>query len=400
MFGRLGALVAVLALVASACAEDTTTTTTGGTAGGGPQTVTVNVDWDEDDPNTAFFAYFPRQVKVHAGDTVQFKINDTGEPHTVTFGTKLNEALALAAQYPPPAEPPRAVGKQIDQLTEGFPGLLPEGPGDANQTAAQPCFLATGEPPEDGGCPAEQQQQVDFDGTYSFYNSGWLEAESTFSMTVAASAQPGNYGYFCLLHELGMTGEVEVVAAGQPSQTAADVEAAAQAQADPVIAKLQAAVDATQLPEGEVAAGVGSQEVFDGLASVFHPEEVSIEAGGSVSWTVFAPHTISFNAPQDATPVLSKAPDGSVHINEKAVGSAQTEGVPPPEGPHGPPPEGPPPTDDTDLGSWNGEGFWSTGLILSFPPVLSRVTLEFETAGTYEYQCLVHPDMEGTVTVA
>lgn len=382
MMRRFGALVGVLALATAACNTGTTTD--------GAQAVGVNVDWDDEDLNTAFFAYFPARLTVHPGDTLEFTAADTGEPHTVTFGTKISQAVELAAQYPPPAEPPRAVGHQMEKLTKPFPELLPEGPGDANQTAAQPCFLASGNPPKDGGCDPADQEQPEFTGTESFYNSGWIEPDATFSLTVSADAQPGTYGYFCLLHTLGMTGQVEVVAAGADADTADEVEAAAETEAEEAIGKLQSAVEAVDLPEGSVSAGVVSEDVQHGLVAQFEPAEISVDAGGSVTWTVFGPHTVSFNAPQDATPLLSKAPDGSVHLNPKSVAPAGTQGVAP----------GPPPKKPVKLGALEGDAFFSSGIILSFPPELVSVKLTFDLAGTYEYACLIHPDMEGTVTVA
>ena len=41
----------------------------------------------------------------------------------------------------------------------------------------------------------------------------------------------------------------------------------------------------------------------------------------------------------------------------------------------------------------------SSGAIVSFPPQLFQYRVTFTQAGTYPFQCLIHPDMEGTVTV-
>jgi len=41
----------------------------------------------------------------------------------------------------------------------------------------------------------------------------------------------------------------------------------------------------------------------------------------------------------------------------------------------------------------------SSGLILSFPPVLTAYKVRFTRAGTYPYECLIHPGMAGTVVV-
>ena len=115
-----------------------------------------------------------------------------------------------------------------------------------------------------------------------------------------------------------------------------------------------------------------------------------------MTWTVLGPHTISFDAPEDANQARVVAPDGSVHINAKAFVPANSPGQPPPPEGEAPPP-GPPIL--IDGGMWDGEGFISSGIILSFPPQLFQYRLTFATAGTYKFQCLIHPDMEGTVRV-
>ncbi len=56
---------------------------------------------------------------------------------------------------------------------------------------------------------------------------------------------------------------------------------------------------------------------------------------------------------------------------------------------------GPPPT--FDGGTYNGEGPWSSGLIGS-PPYL-EYTMRISEPGTYDYACLIHPPMVGTIEV-
>ena len=75
----------------------------------------------------------------------------------------------------------------------------------------------------------------------------------------------------------------------------------------------------------------------------------------------------------------------------------------PPEGgtgEEGPPEEdeGPPPEVSLDAGTWDGEGFVSSGVVFGEgSPLLYSVT--FSRAGTYDYACLIHPRMVGKVTV-
>jgi hypothetical protein len=106
---------------------------------------------------------------------------------------------------------------------------------------------------------------------------------------------------------------------------------------------------------------------------------------------------VSFNAPKEASLALLKGSDGGYHLNPKANDPAGGPGTPPPS--NGPPSGPPGPPKVTDGGSFDGTGFRSTGLVLSFPPSLLGYKLTFAKAGTYGYVCLIHPGMTGSVTV-
>src|SRR5680860_1204242 len=62
---------------------------------GSSDEITVRVDYDHDEFATQFIRYFPDTIQVHPGDTVVFVQDWTGEAHTVTFGTKVDEMLAI-----------------------------------------------------------------------------------------------------------------------------------------------------------------------------------------------------------------------------------------------------------------------------------------------------------------
>src|SRR5437764_492440 len=94
-------LVLVLALAVSACGGDDSSsstaaksTTTATTAKPVKADVTVEVDGKAPDFNSGFLAYFPKTVLAHPGETIAFHNNFSGEPHTVTFGTLADAALA------------------------------------------------------------------------------------------------------------------------------------------------------------------------------------------------------------------------------------------------------------------------------------------------------------------
>lgn len=399
---RLLCVLAVVALVAAGCGDDDDDTA-GGTTDTSAQedggTVTVNVDADVDDPQSFYLGYFPGTVKVNPGDTVVYKSNFTGEPHTITFGSFINPAIQafenatpeqLAADEPPP---------EFEPLFKY--AMLPEGPGDANQVSANPCFVTTGALPEDTTQPCTDKEPSPFTGKEVFYNSGFLPDQEEFELTLADDIAPGVYKGFCMLHFTEMISTIEVVAEGEEATTAAEAEAQADRELEPLVAKVKEAHEKAEraADAGTVVAGdpPGEEEpepsgppkpnTSAGLAE-FTPKEISVASGGSVTWNVNGPHTITFNAPEDARVIIGKGPDGNTHLVEKAASPALFNVPPPPEGE----PEGPPPT--ADLGSFDGSGFANTGIQFG-----GGFKVTFTKAGTYRYICTVHPDMEGTVTV-
>lgn len=344
----------------------------------------VIVDGHTTENQSAFLAYFPNELTVRPGDAIAFPLWDSGEPHTVTFGTIVDAGLsAVAGGADPETEPNLAK----------LPVLLSEEPGDANQVAANPCFVDEGDPPAEACLDAEQPP---FDGTQSFYNSGWLGESSDFGVTLAEDIAPGTYSYMCLLHGLDMTGTITVVDEGTQVMSAEEVSQAAQAQIDEEASKILAAIDAASgNPPDEALAGVFTQDVLNGFGVAFAPADISVPVGGSVTWTVFGPHTVSFNASQEAIGPRVEAPDGTVHVNPLALMPAGGPGQQPPTGE--PDPNAPPAL--IDAGEWDGTGFLSSGAILSFPPALVQYRVTFTQPGTYPFNCLIHPDMDGTVTV-
>lgn len=392
------ALVAALAFIGAACGSssksgggDAATTSTTAKAAAG---TTVEVDGRAPDFTADFLAYFPKAVQAHPGETITFHNNFSGEPHTVTFGTLVDSALAAAAKADPNGPPPPEVAK--------LPDLLPQGPGDANQTAAKECVVASGDLPKNGeGCTGAS---TPFNGTQAFYNSGYLAPDKTeWKLKLASDIKPGKYGYYCLLHGTDMSGTIEVVPSATTVPTPDQVAAQATKERDAALTKVKDAVAA--LPKGEipgllpaapnqVLAGSGSPDPAAPGVLEFGPKQIKIPVGGSVTWIFVGPHTVSFNAPKEATNVLVKGDDGGWHVNQKAEAPAGGPGAPPPA-PNAKP--GPPTV--TDGGSWDGTGYRNTGLVLSFPPALQAYKLTFTKAGTYGYVCLVHPGMTGSVVV-
>lgn len=369
------------------------------TPAGGPQTVEVGVDSasGEDAWAGGYIHYFPDKVTVHPGDTVTYKSTFTGEPHSVAFGTDIQALIELFRSQPPEvqsgqAPPPPEAEAKFNELQAKVPPMFPEGEGDALQNSVNPCFVATGDIPADSTkqCPVTTAPGP-FDGTATFWNSGFMEDGATFEMKLADNIKPGVYLGYCTLHQVGMITEIDVVAPDQPAESAADVAAAGQQQLADINAKISGAVDeaSKSAKPGTVLAGVDGPGV-PGFASAFLPADTSIKAGETVTWTLSqnAPHTVSFNPSEAARTIIMKGPDGGYHLNPESFAPA---GFTPPAGP---PPTGDAPPPPLDGGSWDGTGFFSTGVVFG-----GTFTLTFTTPGTYPYVCLIHPDMKGTVTV-
>jgi plastocyanin len=405
------ALVAALLLVFAACSSDKKASTSAGSGsssssssgssgsdGGGAQTLPVQVDAQAGENGVSFTSFFPSELTAHPGDTLDFTEVFTGEPHTVTFGALVDQGFA---KLDPNAQDEPAELKKI-------PNMLPDGPGDAIQAAAQPCFLATGEPPASDACTKDQQKPVPFDGTQPYYNSGFLEDGDHFKVELADDIKPGTYNWFCTIHRGGMAGKVTVVAADAKAQSADEVKAAGETALKAAQAKAKTTVDAVKagtLPPfipaaapGQVIAGGGSEDQQDAVPVIFGPDKVDIKVGESVTWTVVGPHSVTFGASEAQRTLFVKAPDGAVHLNEEGGAPAGGEGQPqgPPADPSAPP--GPPVV--IDGGSYDGTSFHSSGLVLSFPPNLFAYKMTFTKAGSFPYICVVHPDMKGIVNVS
>jgi plastocyanin len=383
MWKRAAVAAAVLMLLGAACGNNNDNKK----GGGGGSRYDVNVDGKTSAFHLGTTAFFPNQIGAHAGDTIVFHEVWTGEPHTVAMGTLVDAAAKAVKANPQAQEDPAELKK--------LPDVFPAGPGDANQSAAQPCFLAAGDPPASDACTKAQQVQPAFNGRQTFYDSGFLPEDSEFTVKLASDLAPGAYSFMCMIHRAGMMGTLNVVPNGKLTTTPAQIKKAGEVQLDltvkaltPVYAQMK-----TATPD-QALAGSGVKDIQNAFVTEFGPEDSKVAVGGTVSWTVLGPHTISLgDVPQDASPVLVKSPDGAWHLNQKGLTPAGgAAGAPPPGG-------GPPKPVTVDGGTFNGTGYFNSGAILSFPPALVTYKVKFSKAGTYNLKCTIHPDMQGKVIV-
>jgi plastocyanin len=354
----------------------------------------VMVDGRTDAFNGSFFGYFPDKVKVHPGDSIVYHSMFQGEPHSVAFGNLVDDAVSgfmtmtpeqMSGEAPPPDD--------VQAAFAMIPAMLPDGPGDAIQTSINPCFVAAGDTiPSDPAVQCPVTEAAPFDGTEEFYDSGFLPDGETFLVQLADDIPPGTYYAMCTLHFTEMISEITVVPADEPIPTPDDVLAEGQAQFEELAAFGPPAIEeanAAATP-GHVHAGLGSEEAPKLLVTEFVPLDTQAAVGDPVTFSIAGPHTVSFNAPESARTILVKGDDGGFHLVPEALAPAGYEPPPPPEGE--PSSDAPPPP--LDGGTWDGTGFFSSGIMFG-----GDFVLRFSAPGTYEYQCLIHPEMQGTVTV-
>lgn len=420
-------LVGGCACLAAAC----------GTDASAAQTRRVLVDYVHDEVASSFLAYFPSDVTVRPGDTVLFQQEWTGEPHSVTMGTMVDEMMGvvgpLMEEYgDSPEEPPEDVLATYEEAMAPLPEMLDFGASflQVNQNAGQPCYLDSGAPPEDGDTPCDdaQQEQPPFDGRQSYYNSGFIPYEgpqgNEFTVQLADDIAPGVYSYYCNLHGPFQSGTITVVDPDEPipsqDEVARQARAEIEEQAAPLLAAFEAAPrEGTAEVFGMTAepplAGWTSEEqmVSQTFLNEFIPRDIEVRVGEPMTWTFVGGHTVSFGVPEYFAQVVVED-DGTVVFSEDA--SRPVNSPPLPEGSLGPPepegseapeeaegnegseeaqePPGPPEPVLVDAGEWDGEQFISSGLAGG---ILYR--LRFTKPGTYPYACLIHPQMVGTVEV-
>jgi plastocyanin len=402
---RLSFIGVVLALAAVAGVLVVAARAGGARTSVGPQTFHVNVDGRNKQANESFIAYFPNVVRAHPGDTVVFHWAGNGEPHTVTLGTLANSAVSTFDHLTPAQQNnPPASALAIDAK---LPQLLPQGPGDAIPSAADPCYLDSGDVPSNSPCTTTAQPS--FDGTQSYYNSGWRNSNANFTVHLSPATRPGTYSFFCLLHREGMSGKIVVVPASEAVPTPSQEIALGRKQLAGIEAKLAPAVAAERLgklplpitPPGKhvVLAGSGSPGPAPAAIDEFGPRVTHVPVGGSVIWYLLGPHSITFHATKTNNDIRTTAPDGTVHFNVPALIPAGGPGEPsrPPAGGS----QNHPKFKVVAETRWNGTGFHSSGVFgNSFgPPLIEGYRITFTRPGSYSYICTVHDNMKGTIVV-
>lgn len=303
---------------------------------GAAQTLTVSAGAESAGGDVQLNEFAPNQLTVNVGDTVTWKLDST-EFHNVYF--------------PGGGTPP-------DFIQPGPDGVF------INPQVAMP----VGGNNYDGSAPA---------------GSGLLNKGQTWSL---AFTKVGTYQFVCDIHA-GMGGVVNVLDAGKPADTQAMVDARRTAQINAELAtKAVPAIvsNVGELPAEGVSAGIAAG-VQDGLVDVqrFFPQRVTIKAGDAVRWiwkTSETPHTVTFlaggPAPEVVVPQAQAGGPPRLQLNPTVLAPAG------------------------DASGWDGGSYLNSGFLQPMPGrPTPTFTVRFSNPGTFDYVCVLHEGMVGTIVV-
>ncbi len=307
-------------------------------------------------------AFFPSRLTVHVGDSVRFQIN---EFHTISY--------LPPGMTPPPLAIPEP-GSRAEDLRDaaGTPFWFDSAPQlEVNPLVALPAGGGTLNP-------------------NAYVNSGLPNRSRPTGVYLLRFTQAGTFRLYCLVHR-GMSMVVHVVRQGRRIPSTAQVRATARAQLHAAFA-LARRLERLRPPRLTVLAGHDAGPVS---WMRFFPERLRIRVGQTVTFRVDSmmdPHTITFG-PASYTSA----------IEQTLIEPQTTPGGPPAPvfNPLGVYPSDPPGTPLIYTGSNHGNGFLNSGMLDTDPhtPNPSEVRITFTRTGTYHFECVIHPDMDGTITV-
>ncbi len=355
-----------------------------------PSAVPIGHMWGYND-------FFPRSLRVHQGDVIQFDIQGF---HT---GTLL----------------PAGMSVKQDRATHPF--LAP----DTDDTVRNPngsthfSFQVGAAMPAPGGC-GSLASPCTFDGT-SIVSTGVSLAGPMPPTAIQVTAPVGKYSFLCRIHPF-MQGTLKVVPADDPATTADQLARSVRAQVRSDRNKGWAAeksaehaarhANADGTSTWYMTAGSGSP---DGRVAVNEmlPRTLSIHPGDKVVWrsrAVNEPHTITF--PTDLQTDIVPMCEGPGGTDVPA-----TPRVIPPTGPFdfacglGPP-------DEIEFDGGNGVSHVTSPATVSDSGIVAarravrafelprsaadddwKVSFKAATPGTYHYVCQIHDGMEGDIVV-
>jgi plastocyanin len=313
-------------------------------------------------------AFFPRTVRIHAGDVVSFV--PVGFHSVDLPGGGRKAALPFVG----PTSTRAANALDAAGTPFWFNGLLPT-------LAFHPRLVAS----NFGKLKSYDKQSV---------ISGLPLSENVKPMRVRFP-KAGLHRYYCNIHP-GMAGSVRVVGRNRPVPSKRADAGAVARQLAAAVAVARKLPNATGLPPNTISV---AQEGKGGVHHFgFVPSRLTVPAGTTVTLATPASstdiHTATFG-PGDASKDPRKEPGNYM------AKLASTFAGPGPFDPIGTyssePPKSPPAALSPAL---HGNGFWNSGLVGGSLTGLPRgAQVRFGTPGTYTFYCLIHTNMTGTITV-
>lgn len=307
-------------------------------------------------------AFFPATTKIHVGDSVSWSINGF---HTVSF--------LAAGQVPKPPFLPLTGSPITGQLD-----------------AASMPFWFNGQPKQ-----AINPETAFPSGGKAYNGSGFLNSGTPTpggppAPFVVKFTKAGRFTFDCLIHP-GMQGVVKVLPKGAHVPTVTKDHATALAEYNDAVAKGRL-LGKVKPPAATVLAG------HDGSGPVawlrFFPQNLKIKVGTTVNFKLSSQreiHTVTIG-PALYTAAIEK----TFTTPQPNLGGPPTLLV----NPLGAFPSDPPPLPPY-TGTNHGNGFEGTGILAGGggpgPPSSMKIT--FSKPGVFNYECVVHEEMDGKITV-
>jgi plastocyanin len=307
-----------------------------------------------------FDGFFPTATRIHVGDSVSFAINGF---HTVSF--------LPTGQAPPPLIIPAATNLITGKLDAAGASFWFNG--QPNQVI-NPVVAA----PSGGKRYAGK----------GYLNSGLPAPSGPPKPFVVKFTKAGSFTFNCLVHP-GMKGVVKVLPKGRPVPSAKlDLEAA---KSQLKLATAQAlALRKVKPAANTVLAGNDGNGPTAWLR--FFPQNLNVKAGTTVEFKLSSKrevHTITFGPAAYTTeientftsPLPSAGGPPTLVVNPLAAYPSDV------------------PTLPAYTGANHGNGFEGAGILAAGPPLPSAVKITFTKPGVYSYECVIHPNMDGKITV-
>jgi plastocyanin len=307
--------------------------------------------------------FFPHGTTIHVGDSIKFV--PTGF-HSVDFPAKGGKPLGLIAPAGTTSGVLDAAGAPFwfnGQPTFGFTPAL--------------------------GPPGLYGKKATYTGAKRI-ESGLPLSEKPKPFTVKFT-KVGSFTYYCNIHS-GMKGTVKVVSKSHsvPSAKADAKTLKAQVSSGLSTAK---ALTKTTVAAGNVSIGASGPRGVESFA--MYPATQTVPVGTTIKFSMsaksFEDHTATFGPGNPETEPTSYLGDLAKHFAEDPT--IPSLGAYPSD----PPPAGPAALTPT----LHGNGFWNTGVLDNdkATPLPTSNAVTFAAPGTYNFYCLIHPFMHGTVVV-